>query len=165
MKFHLPRMVFSITLLAFTMAALAQTKGDVKVKIYVGPQTRNGFVDIDSGIQDSIKDVQDELRKSKSFTVVNNVDEAELVLLVVGRRSIEEGATGVSTGGSTIGGVKQPTVTKMTPKYHRAVDTILRVGKYEKPILSEEDTWRGAANQAVKDVTVWVEANRERLRQ
>ena len=35
---------------------------ETKVSIFVGPQTRDGFVDIDRGVLDSIKDLKAELR-------------------------------------------------------------------------------------------------------
>lgn len=39
------------------------------VAVFVGPLTRDGFIDIDSGIADSIRDIQAEIRKSKVLTV------------------------------------------------------------------------------------------------
>ena len=44
-------------------------QGSARIAIYVGPQVRDGFVDADVGVLDSIKDIQDELKKSPRFTV------------------------------------------------------------------------------------------------
>jgi hypothetical protein len=41
------------------------------IAIHVGPQTRNGFVDIDRGVLDSIKDLKTELRGKSRFLVVD----------------------------------------------------------------------------------------------
>jgi hypothetical protein len=42
--------------------------------------------DVDQGILDSIKDIHDELRRSREFAVVTSRDDARIVLLVLGRR-------------------------------------------------------------------------------
>jgi len=52
------------------------------------------------------------------------------------------------------------------PIKRRAIDSVLSVGAYEKAITSEDDkrnTWGAAAKKVVKDVSAWVDANRERL--
>lgn len=129
-----------------------------KITIFVEPQKRDGFVDVDSGILDSIKDIQGQLLRSRQFTIAPTSDEAQIVLTVVGRRTPgSSGAIGVPIGlGMTV----------MVPIKRRAIDAILRVGNYEKPIMSESDDsdrWNAAAKRVVKDVTAWVEANRSAL--
>ena len=57
---------------------------DPAVTIYVGPQTRDGFVDIDQGIVDSIRDIKNELRHSRLFRVVETADGSTITLTVVG---------------------------------------------------------------------------------
>ena len=49
------------------------------------------------------------------------------------------------------------------PIHHRAIDSVLHVGTYEKAISSEDDHsehWRAAARRVVKGVTAWLIANR-----
>ncbi len=139
-------------------ADATQATREERIAIYVGPQTRDGFIDVDQGILDSIKDIQNEFRSSRQFQVVRTSDEATLVLVVVGRRIAgSSGGVGVPIGfGMSV----------MIPVKRRAIDTVLRVGSYEKATTSEDDdrdSWRAAAKQVVKDVTAWVEANRSSL--
>ena len=166
--------VFVVTL-PLAHAAVAAQRG--RVSIFVGPQTRDGFVDMDSGVRDSIKDIQKALKTSDRFQVVDEAGKATIVLVVVGRRiSGSGGAVGITTpgvtvGGGTIAGVQQstittPGVTTMVPIDRRAIDTVLRVGTYEKTITSEGpdgSTWGSVARAVVKDVTAWLDANRAAL--
>lgn len=137
---------------------VASPHAQSKLTVYVGPQTRDGFVDIDSGIADSIKDVKGEFVKSRLFALANSAAAADIVLTVVQRRTPgESGSIGVPIGGMTM----------FLPIKRRAVDSIMRFGSYEKPLTSEaedQDSWRATAKKVVQDVTVWVEANRAALK-
>ena len=149
--------VLAISAMPTLVAAKSGLPPVPKIAIYVGPQTRDGFVDIDSGILDSIKDIQDELRGSRQFNVVRTGNEAAVVLIVVGRRT---------PGSSGSFGVPVGTATMFLPIKRRAIDVILRVGTYEKAITSESDNsghWKEAAKNVVSDVTAWVSANREAM--
>jgi hypothetical protein len=166
-----------VCVVASAAAHNASAAEPARVSVFVGPQTREGFVDVDSGVLDSVKDIQNELKRSKQFDVVDSTNKATIVLIVVGRRiSGNGGAVGITTpgttfGGGTIAGVTQPTfttpaMTTMVPIDRRAIDTLLRVGTYEKPITSEELNgagWVYVARIVVKDITAWVEANRSAL--
>jgi hypothetical protein len=80
-----------------------------------------------------------------------------MLLLVVGRRTA--GASG--SVGAPIGAV-----TIFVPIKRRAIDTVLRIGTYEKAITSEgedHEAWKASAKAVVKDVQAWVAANREGL--
>jgi len=114
--------------------------------IFVGPQVRDGFVDVDKGVLDSIQDILGELRGSRRFAIVRSPDVAVLQLFVVGRRIAGQG----DSYGVPIGGVFYTASVK-----RRAIATILRVGTYEKATTSEDpssDTWTGAAQRVVKGV-------------
>jgi len=52
----------------------------------VTPQSRDGFVDVDKGILDSIKDIQEEIGGSKTLMLAPEASWATIVLTVVGRR-------------------------------------------------------------------------------
>jgi hypothetical protein len=129
-------------------------RADQKTLIYVGPQLRDGYVDIDAGIVDSIKDIQDELRHSALFTLAPTPAKATIILVIVGRRTAgDNGSVGIPIGTSAI----------FLPIHHRAIDSVLHAGTYEKAITSEDDhseQWRAAARRVVKDVTAWLIANR-----
>jgi hypothetical protein len=171
-----------LILVALACGSLAiglQAQAQRKVPIFVGPQTRDGFVDVDGGVLDSIKDIQSELKRSRLFEVVEAADKATMVLVVVGRRlSGSGGAVGITTpgatfGGGTIAGVTQPTfsapgITTVVPIDRHAIDTVLRVGSYQKPITTEEPNgagWAQVARLVVRDVTVWLQANAATLNQ
>lgn len=147
-----------------------------RISVFVGPQVRQGFVDVDTGIIESIRDIQGEIKKSPLFTITTNEQDALVVIHVLGRRIAGESASvgvtipGATIGGSTVAGVKQPTYalpgTTVTQAISRnAIDTLLKVGTYEKPITSVDDegSWKNAAKQVVKDLTAWTNANRAQL--
>ena len=152
--------VLLLTLSSTSMFAASGAQGpnrEARVAIFIGPQTRGGFVDIDSGILDSIKDVQNEFRHASEFNVVLTPEKADILLFVVGRRIAgDAGSVGVPIGTSTM----------FLPIKRRAIDTVLRVGSYEKANTSEaenQDQWKASAKKVLKDVMVWVQANRASL--
>jgi hypothetical protein len=148
-----------IALLAGTTTpAATKPAAEGKITVFVGPQTRDGFADVDSGILDSIKDIQDEFRRSGQFAIARTSEEAQIVLVVLGRRT---------PGDSGTMGIPAGTLTLQVPIKRRAIDTIVCVGSYEKPITSEsgdDDRWKAAAKRVVKDVAAWVSANRSSLK-
>ena len=68
-----------IAMLAGIGAQSPPTAHAVDVTIFVGPQTRNGFVDVDKGVLESIKRVASELRGKRGLRVVATKDEAQIV--------------------------------------------------------------------------------------
>ena len=128
-----------------------------KVSVFIGPQTRDGFVDMDAGIRDSIKDIQQECQQG-AFAIAPTADKATLVLIVIGRGLPVKGDVGF---GSSIAGVGYGFV---VPNNVPTITTSLRVGtKYERTTSREGGTWRNAAKMVAEDLTAWVEANREAL--
>lgn len=71
-----------IVAISCAVSLLGQTPR-TKLPVYVGPQTRDGFVDVDRGILDSIKDIKNALRGSRPFRVVERPEEATILLTVV----------------------------------------------------------------------------------
>jgi hypothetical protein len=131
----------------------ARARRSRRVAIYVGPQTRDGFVDVDRGVLDSIKDLKSELRGKKRFLVVEARDRAQLVLEVLSR-----GVTSTGAGGA----VAMPigTMTMMLPVGTIGLTTVLRVGPYEKLfVFSNCGHWRHCAESVAKDLDTWLEAN------
>lgn len=129
------------------------------VTIYVGPNVRDGFVDVDSGVLDSIEDIKKELAKDAAFKVVT--EKAATLRLYVMRRTIGAGPT------IGFGSAVQGTGTTMAlPINIRTVETLLRVGSYERAFFAEDheyDSWRKCAQRIAKDLAVWLTANRERV--
>jgi hypothetical protein len=129
-----------------------------KPTIFVGPQLRDGFLDIDSGIRDSIRDIQEELKRTE-FSLTQNREAATLTLIVVARGIVTNGSVGFSSAsvaggtGSGFGFVVPNTVPTLT--------TLLRVGLYERVMQSEGGTWSRAAKTVADDILAWWEANRK----
>jgi hypothetical protein len=149
------RMTFTAAaILAFCIVCHAERP---KVPIFIGPQVRDGFVDVDAGLLDSVQDIQKAFRHSDAFTLASTPEQAVLTLIIADRRTPgQSGAVGVPIGAATL----------FLPIKRRAIDSILKVGSYERAITSETDDndhWRAAARQVVKDVTAWLDANRSRL--
>jgi hypothetical protein len=129
-----------------------------KVTIFVSPPTRDGYIDTDKGIRDSIKDLKDQLRGSRRLQLVQTKESAQLVLEVVGR-----GRT--SNGGGGAAAVPLGNSTFFLPLETIGLTTVLRVGDYDKPLIFDKcGEWTHCAQLVVKDVEAWVEENADALR-
>jgi hypothetical protein len=152
---------FHVVLLIGVM--IAMTGGDAfaqeRPSVFVGPLIRDGFADVDSGIRDSIRDIQQVLRNV--FPMVNTREQAKIVLTVLARGIVTNGSVGINTS-SVIGGTGSGfgfVVPNTTP----TLTTLISVGSYERRMQSESGTWRGAAEAVVVDLAAWVEANQKAL--
>jgi hypothetical protein len=129
------------------------------VSIYVGPQVKDGFIETDKGVRDSIKDIQGELRKKKALRVVTDEAEATLKLFVVKRTMGAQSGSGVAVGVA-------PGLGVLLGSRVRTVEAVLRFGSYERPLVGDDegkDAWSECAEAIAKDVAIWLEANRERV--
>lgn len=151
-----------MTLPAIAVALLMQA-ADAPVSIFVGPNVRDGFVDTDQGVQDSIEDLRQELRKNTALRIVTDVGSARLRLLVTERRRFNTGSS-VATGvGTSAGGVSSGSAVSIALEGYR-VGALLRVGDYQRTLVGESQSrWRGCAESISKDLGVWLRANHERL--
>jgi len=129
-----------------------------KVTIFVSPPTRDGDVDTDNGIHDSITDLKNQLRGSRRLQLVETKESAQLVLEVVGRGRTSNGrdrAAAVPLGDSTY----------FLPLEITGLTTVLRVGDYDKPMIVDTCAdWTQCAHLVVKDVEAWVDENVDALR-
>jgi hypothetical protein len=132
-----------------------------RITVFVGPQVRDGFADVDSGIRDSIKDIQQECQAA-GWSVVQAADGAKLTLIVLGRGLPVKGDVGIGTGNTLAGtgSVFAMTVPNTVP----TLTTSLRVGHYERTSSREGGNWRNAAKNVVEDLKAWIEANRAALK-
>ena len=123
------------------------------IRVFVGPNVREGLIDVDQGILDSIADIKKELRTFKGIVLVKKSEEATVTLAVIGRRvSGNAGGVAIPAGTATI----------LAPIDRHAIETVLRFGSHEKSTISEDNghgTWQAAAKQAAKDVVAWLNAN------
>jgi len=124
-----------------------------RIAIFVGPQTRDGFVDIDRGVLDSVKDLRNELEGDKRFRLVPKREQVRLVLEVLSR-----GATSTNGGGAV--GVPIGTMTFVLPVGTIGIATLLHVGTYEKPIVFQNcGSWGHCAKLVAQDLDTWMDAN------
>lgn len=144
------------TIAVFALWSPLASAQDGKPSIFVGPQIRDGFMDVDSGIRDSIRDIQQEVRAT-DFKLAPDRDAATLMLIVLARGIVTNGSVGFSSGstfagtGSGFGFVMPNSVPTLT--------TVLSTGRYERRMQSEGPTWGRAAKVVVQDVLAWWESN------
>ena len=127
-----------------------------KPTVFVGPQLRDGFADIDAGIRDSIRDIRQGLQTA-GFRPSSTQEEATLVIVVLGRGIVTNGSVGF--GSSSVAAGTGSGFGFVVPNSTPTLTTLLRLGQYERRMQSEGGTWRAAANSVVDDVTAWWEAN------
>src|SRR5438105_4454917 len=72
-----------VTIFVSATLGVGLSATEAKIAVFVAPQTREGFVDVDQGILDSIKDIQNELRSSRVFTLAPTPERATIALIVV----------------------------------------------------------------------------------
>jgi hypothetical protein len=153
-----PLVVCMLWLLVAPVASAQETKPT----IFVGALVRDGFVDMDAGIRDSIRDIQQEFQQT-AFTVGRSRDEpTTLVLLVLARGIVTNGSVGFGSS-SAVGGTGSG-FGFVVPNNVPTLTTILRVGPYERRMQSEGPTWGRAARVVVQDVLAWWEANHDAVR-
>jgi hypothetical protein len=81
--------------LLVALAIVAAGPPEKSLSIFVDPQTRDGFIDVDRGVLDSLNDIKSELRTKTRFRVVADKDQADLIL-----EAISRGATSTNGGGT-----------------------------------------------------------------
>jgi hypothetical protein len=127
--------------------------------IFVGPETREGFLDVDAGIRDSIGDIQRELARSRSLKLIDVREEATLALIVLGRGVVNQGSVGVGASSTASGGGSGYMI--VVPHNVPTLSMMLKAGNYERLLQSSGSTWGGAAKTAVDDVYAWLDWNQE----
>ena len=153
------RLAVAILIATTTVASFAQPNSDgatESITLFVGPQIRDGFIDIDQKIRDSMNDIRRAIGSTQKFHLVFNKDEALLGLEVLGRGS--SGVSGV-VGVPSLGGT-----TLSLPIEDQYVTALLKVGSYERLFIGEGDNWSDSADDIVKDLLIWLEVNGGRLR-
>lgn len=136
-----PIVPLSILMLTLLAPSTSSQGVDERIAVFVAPATLGGFVD-DKGVSDSIKDLQNEVRKRGYRTTFNLVPietDAEIVIRVV-RRGKDRGNFVVAD---------------------------MEVGDYRKDVSVKlsgiGDVWGECAEQIVKQVVRWIDANRRAL--
>ncbi len=148
----------SLSLLVMSTGAAAQSGKAAPVTISVAVESRQGFVDADNGVLDSIKDLQGALRRKTSLRVVSESASSQLRLWILERGSA--GTRNLGTVATPIG--NQRWYLPLNDELLQ-VTTMLEVGSYRKPFVCVNDSWRDCAKDLAKDIDAWVVANRAQL--
>jgi len=146
-----------VAVLISASSLTASQRRDERIPLFIGPPMRDGFVETDAGVRDSVKDIQNALRSSRVLRLVQKPEEATVVLTIVARSMAgDAGAVGIPIAGFVM----------LAPIHGRSIQWTLRVNAYETTRISE-DRERGtcywAARAVRADVVAWVEANRHVL--
>jgi hypothetical protein len=160
--------VFLTMLTAQEATGQGRTAGG-RISVYVTAPTKNGFVDADKDILDSVKDLRSRLAKGKEFVVVDRRDAATIVLTVLGR-GIGADAYGQRIRYSDYLGPEVTTQPMVAETYWIA--TRLDVGDYHRGIVGtltretfawSAGAWSYCAAQIVKDLRTWTKVNGDTL--
>jgi len=141
-----------------------------KVSLYLAAPVKDGFVDTNKGIQDSIKDLRKRLAKDKRIVVVDGPSRADVVLTVVGR-GVHYERTGQTQVTTNYFDSESSTRVETTPQdvYSSGmwVKTVLKFGRTEREISggynNEPGGWGACATQIAEDVRSWISANATRI--
>lgn len=128
------------------------------VTIYIGPQIRDGLIDIDEGVAKSIDDIKAEVAKLRQFRIVPSPGDAVIAFYVIERRQHDSGdSIGLPIGAGM-------TINASTKRF--TIESILKAGAYERRFVSDDNqrgTWKEAAKHAARDLLVWTQANQSAL--
>jgi hypothetical protein len=140
---------------------LAARPSPPPVKIYLGPLVRDGFIDMDRGVRDSINDLRQSLPKEigkKRGHLVDDESASDIRIYVVGRGTRE--GSGSTTTGTVIGNMGLAVSNADNVK---RLEVRLRAGTYERAFVAEKGAWLELAYRIAKDISAWLDANRDRI--
>lgn len=143
------------------VAVLAQSAPirDLDVVVYVEVlPSRDGFIDPRDHRRDSLKDIQNRIRKTHGLRLAADLPSSDIVLTLMTR--------GVES--ERRGSVSKPVGDKIvtTPTYDNwlTLNAMMSLGDYQKEFHSGAGyTWGDAARFMVNDVNDWIKANRPRI--
>jgi hypothetical protein len=161
-----------VLLLATATAATPQV---AQVSVYVSAPIRDGFVDTDKEIQDSIKDLRGKLSGMKEFQMVESPEGADLLITVV-TRGVGSEAYGQRLSYSEYFGRYYSNAQLIsTPIVAQTlwVSAVLEIGEYRKEFVGTARNipgvrwgrWSECATNLAKDLKAWAVANREQIKQ
>ncbi|HVW04892.1 MAG TPA: hypothetical protein VHB78_07765 [Vicinamibacterales bacterium] len=135
------------------------------VTVFVSAPSRDGFVDTDRGLQDSINDVANRLRKAKDVTVVDRREIADVILTVTARGVGSESYGQRLSYRDAYGGADLDSTPIVANTFW--VSSVLQVGKYRKEFRGARTqssaqslgAWGLCADELVKNLRAWISAN------
>lgn len=154
--------------------AVQAPASDAQIGVYITAPTRGGFVDTGKDIQDSVKDIRDEMKGMKTLRVVDRPEDADVVLTVVMRGVGSEAfATRTEVNVSQYRGSEQASTTTGSVYANTWwLSSVIQAGQYRKEFVGSETNtsrssmgaWRNVAKRTAKEVEAWAVANAAQLR-
>lgn len=163
----------TVALLCCGLLVAQEKRGEIAT-VYISAPLRQGFVDTNKEIQDSVQDVRKHVSGMNEFRVVDKPDQADLILTVVTR------GVGSESYGQRID-VRQYD----TPYYKNAqltstamvaqtlwVSAVMQIRDYRKEFIGTAvnvpgvrwGRWNECATNLAKDLRAWAIANRDQLK-
>jgi hypothetical protein len=139
-----------------------------RLKLFISAPTRDGFIDIDQGILDSIADIRNHLDGSKQIVVVDTSEKADVTLTVVKRGIGSELYLERLTDLDYFGQAELDSTT--LAKNAIWVTTVVEIGNHRKEFTGQHRDvlgafWSKCAKQIANDLEGWVKSNAPQLRQ
>lgn len=151
-----------------------QSGGQAPVAVYVSAPMKDGFVDTNKDIQDSVKDVQHHLSGMREFRIVESREKADITVTVL-MRGVGSQAYGQRLRYSEYSsGYYTNAELTNTPMVAQTlwVSAVMEIGTYRKEFTGTAlnipgarwGRWNECAGHLAKDVKSWVRANAEQIR-
>lgn len=155
-----------VTVLALALAgwlipqlAGAQTASvDTRIVVYITAPERDGFVDTDKELTDSIRDLQNNIRNKRGLLVAKDRTSADVVLRVNNRGRASEATGGVVAVPLGNGAIAAP-----IHATYKFVETTLEAGTFKKDFNAADDGYGDCAEKIARQVNAWIEANHSTL--
>lgn len=140
------------------------------VRVYLGPiPSVEGFVSSSARLEDSYRDMKSEIRKRAEFReaiqFVESVAEAQLIIEVTDRRRVDSGlrtSSAVATAPDSAIGTSVPVRTKQLYARLAVPGTDYRLD-IDGAAGIRRKTYRNQAQNVLRQVAEWIQANRQRL--
>jgi len=135
-----------------------------KVRVYLTQPVRDGWIDADAALVDSLLDIQ---KRLKDATPVEDRSKADLTLIVAGRGMGTQQYGQFVSVAPGFGGVTAWNTPVLEKDYW--LFTYIEIDAYRKPIVGRYSSttaigpWGQCADGVVKDLMTWILNNRERL--
>jgi S1-C subfamily serine protease len=149
-----------IAVLVMPLAASAQSPGE-RFNVFVSAPMRDGFLDTNKDVQESIKDIASQLRSMNELQIVDSAEKAQVVLTIAGR-----GVGPKSYANTTLG-----SLTDLGPDTFWLA-AIIQSGDYTREIsasslnLARPSTgaWTSCAEQIADNLRIWILTNARLLK-
>jgi len=151
--------------LGLLLLVLVDLEAAERFSVYIALPRRDGFIDIDTAINDSAIDVTRSVRSvvKREAVLTEDRERADIVLTVLSR-GYGETSYGAWAQAYTIGSTSFALAVPLTQRDYW-VQTVIDVGDHQKAMLGRSrSSFKDCAGQIARDLRVWILANAERLK-